>query len=203
MRVARLAQSQQADASISHVDLPEPRVYAVAEWPTKAQLWFFKAGLGTHDIGRIGAYFHPPTQRVVLPVPGFWQARAVTPGQQPKYMAPNVDKAKVLPRYGDAARITLTEDILSAYKVGQVGEGWCLMGTSLQANTLHELLKAGKPVNVWLDNDLPPVHQLNRGQIAATKVLKTLRSVGIECRNIIAPRDPKLMTYSEIKELLS
>lgn len=203
VRIARLAETQRADASLSDATLPEPRVYAVAEWPIKAQLWFFKAGLGTHDIGRIGAYFHPPTQRVVLPVPGFWQARAITPGQQPKYMAPNVDKAKVLPRYGSAQRITLTEDILSAYKVGQVGEGWCLMGTSLSAYTLHELLKAGKPVNVYLDNDLPPVHQLNRGQMAATKVLKTLRSVGIECRNIIAPRDPKLMTFDEIKELLS
>lgn len=44
---------------------------------------------------------------------------------------------------------------------------------------------------------------MNRGQIAAQKVLKTLRSVGIECRNIIAPRDPKLMTYEEIKELIT
>ena len=203
VRIARLGAIQQADAKLSSGALPEPREYSVAQWPAAAQLWFFKAGLSTFDIGKLGAYYHVPTGRVVLPVDrGFWQARALRPGQLPKYMAPNVDKTLVLPRYGAADRITLTEDVLSAYKVGQVGEGWCLMGTNLQANTLHALLKVGKPVNVWLDNDLPPTHTVNRGQIAAAKVLKTLRSVGIECRNVIAPRDPKLMTYSEIKELV-
>ena len=203
VRIARLAEAKVADATLSHTHLPEPREYAVANWPVPAQLWFFKAGLGTHDIGRLGAYYHPPTKRVVLPVPGFWQARAITPGQQPKYMAPDVDKTLVLPIFGSSDRVTLVEDILSAYKVGQVCEGWSLLGTNLQANTLHKLLLTGKAVNVWLDNDLPPTHTLNRGQIAATKVLKTLRSCGIQCRNIIAPRDPKLMTYQEIKELLS
>lgn len=203
VRIARLAETREAEALMSRVDMPEPRVYAVSEWPALAQLWFFKAGLGTHDIGRIGAYYHPPSKRVVLPVPGFWQARALNPGQFPKYMAPNVDKTLVLPQYGSSNRVTLTEDILSAYKVGQVCEGWCLMGTNLQPNTLHKLLLVGKPVNVWLDNDLPPTHTVNRGQIAAYKVLKTLRSVGIECRNIVAPRDPKLMTYEEIKELIT
>lgn len=203
MRIARLSNQQKADAKLTTGALPEPREYSVAEWPVPAKLWFFKAGLGTHDIGRLGAYYHVPTGRVVLPVTGnFWQARALRPGHLPKYMAPDIDKTLVLPQYGAADRITLTEDILSAYKVGQVGEGWCLMGTNLQANTLHALLKAGKPVNVWLDNDLPPTHQVNRGQIAARKVLKTLRSAGIVCRNIIAPRDPKLMTYTEIQELI-
>lgn len=202
VRIARLAGLREADASITSSDLPAPRVYAVKDWPLKAQLWFFKAGLGTHDIGKIGAYYHAPSGRVVLPVPGFWQARALAPGQVPKYMAPNVDKSKVLPKYGSADRITLTEDILSAYKVGQVGEGWSMLGTNLSPHTLLMLLRSGKAVNVWLDNDLPPVHTLNRGQIAATKVLKTLRSMGIPCRNIIAPRDPKLMTFDEIKDLL-
>lgn len=203
VRIARLAETREAEARMSTLDMPEPRVYAVSEWPTLAQLWFFKAGLGTHDIGRLGAYYHPPSKRVVLPVPGFWQARALNPGQFPKYMAPDVDKTLVLPQYGSSDRVTLTEDILSAYKVGQVCEGWCLMGTNLQANTLHKLLLAGKPVNVWLDNDIGPKHPVNRGQIAAVKVLKALRACGVECRNIIAPRDPKLMTYEEIKELIT
>lgn len=202
MRIARLAKAKEADASISGADLPEPRVTVVKDWPLKAQLWFFKAGLGTHDIGKIGAYYHEASGRVVLPVPGFWQARALNPGQVPKYMAPNVDKSKVLTKYGSSERITLVEDILSAYKVGQVGEGWSMLGTNLSPHTLLMLLKSGKAVNVWLDNDLQPVHTLNRGQIAATKVMKTLRSMGIPCRNIIAPRDPKLMTYEDIRNLL-
>ena len=65
--------------------------------------------------------------RVVLPVLSpsggvlFWQARAVDK-RQPKYLAPPIDKATVIAAYGCADTVTLTEDLLSAYKVGKVGE---------------------------------------------------------------------------------
>jgi len=108
----------------------------------------------------------------------------------------------VLLRYGDAQSITLTEDVLSAYKVGQVAEAWPMLGTSPSQKLIAELLKAGKPVKVWLDNDLPPTHKVNRGQVAAVKVLKTLRSMGLQCENIVSLKDPKLMTYEQIKEIL-
>lgn len=203
VRIARLSERQEADAKLQAGGEPEPKVYEVAKWPEKGRLWFYKAGLGSHDIGRLGAYYHPPSNRVVLPVlDGFWQARALEPGQIPKYMAPDMSKATIMPRYGAGDSITLTEDILSAYKVGQVSEAWCMMGTNLSPYMLHKLLADGRPVNVWLDNDLPPQHPVNRGQIAAKKVLKTLRAVGIKANNILAPRDPKMMTYSQIKELV-
>jgi hypothetical protein len=202
VRIARLAAVREADAKLTDGASPEPKVYTVADWPGKAKLWFFKAGLSSHDIGKLGAYYHPPSNRVVLPVvDGFWQARALEVGQLPKYMAPDVSKIGILPRYGQGDSITLTEDVLSAYKVGQVSEGWCMMGTNLGPGMLAALLKDGRPVNVWLDNDLPPLHLLNRGQIAAKKVLRTLRSVGIKANNIVSPKDPKLMTYQDIKEL--
>jgi hypothetical protein len=206
-KLARLTEQRVAEARIQGAELPMPMVRAVADWPDEARLWFFKAGLSSHDIGRLGAYYHPPTKRVVLPLykgehAVFWQARALN-GQQPKYMAADVDKSLVLPRYGKAERITLTEDILSAYKVGSVGEGWCLMGTSLNAHTLSELMRRQCPVNVWLDNDLPPVHRYNKGQVAADKVGKVLRAMGCKVRNIVAPLDPKLMSRDQIKELIS
>lgn len=131
----------------------------------------------------------------------FWQARAIEPGQTPKYLAPDVNKSRVIPKWGKAGDVTLTEDILSAYKVGLVGEGWCMMGTSLSPHLLSELMRRRCRVNVWLDNDLPPVFPVNRGQIAAAKVGKTLRAMGLTVRNIVAPRDPKLMTRAEIEEL--
>lgn len=207
-KLARLSAVREAEAVLGSAELPLPVVSNVSDWPDKAALWFYKAGLSRHDIGRLGAYYHEPTRRVVLPVRDeervvFWQARALDPSQLPKYMAPNVDKTKVLPKYGRAGRVTLTEDILSAYKVGLIGEGWCLMGTSLSPFVLAQLMKRGAPVNVWLDNDLPPKHQINRGQIAAAKVVKQLRAMGLETRNIVAPRDPKLMTRAEIEELIA
>lgn len=186
-------------------ELPEPRTTKVADWPPLARLWFYKAGLSSADIGRLGAYYHAPTRRVVLPVMRearclFWQARALENGQFPKYMAPDTDKA--YPKWGSADAVTLTEDILSAYKVGLVGEGWSMLGTSLPDALLSELMRRRCPVNVWLDNDLPPVHPVNRGQIAAEKVGKKLRAVGLTVRNIVSPRDPKLIQLAEIEDYI-
>lgn len=208
-KLARLSEVRAAEASMGRADPPEPATREVSEWPAKAALWFYRAGLSRHDIGKLGAYYHAPSRRVVLPLRErgevvFWQARALDPDHLPKYMAPDVDKARVLPKYGSADRITLTEDILSAYKVGTVGEGWCLMGTSLSPFVLAELMKRKAPVNVWLDNDLPPKFPVNRGQIAARKVCNQLRAMGLEVRNIAEPRglDPKLVGRAEIEELV-
>lgn len=200
-RIARLSRAKQGDEQLTQghevpVGLTDPR-----EWPPGARLWFARAGLGSHDIGALSARFDPSTGRVVLPCGGgFWQARSID-GRQPKYLAPDV--AKVYPVWGDAHRITLTEDILSAYKVGKVSEGWCMLGTALPSELLTRILRSGKGVNVWLDNDLPPVHLLNRGQIAAVKIMKQLRAMGVDVRNIVTKVDPKLVPLDEIRRLTS
>lgn len=92
--------------------------------------------------------------------------------------------------------------MLSAYKVGLVGEGWALLGLRLSTLALLELQKRGTTVNVWLDNDLPPKFPVNRGQIAARKIIKQLHAFGIPTRNILSDRDPKLHTREELKEIL-
>lgn len=203
VRLERIKKSQEADNKAAQgVGLPEPFVRSWADWPPACRLWLLKAGLSSHDAGRLGAYYHPPSDRVVLPVLtpaggiAFWQARAVDK-RQPKYLAPPVDKAKVLCRYGNADEVTLTEDILSAYKVGSSGhEGWSMLGTSLGSHALAELVVRRAKVNVWLDPD-------PAGRKAAKKVLASLRAAGVEARNIVSNKDPKLMHRGEIKELLS
>lgn len=188
------------DKAANSVALPEPQVREWAEWPAACQLWLLKAGLSRADLPRLGAYYHPPTNRVVLPVldpllrPLFWQARAVD-GRQPKYMAPMVDKAGVIPMYGKAQDVTLTEDLLSAYKVGTVAEGWSLLGTSISTATLSALVARGCRVNVWLDPD-------PAGRRAAKKVLAALRGVGLEAKDIRSDVDPKLVHRHLIKEYL-
>ena len=202
VRLERLRRQQEADSKLREsIALPEPRVRAWAEWPAPCRLWLLKAGLSSADLPSLGAYYHPPSDRVVLPVLDpllgvvFWQARAVDK-RQPKYMAPLVDKTGIVPRYGKATDVTLTEDILSAYKVGKVGEGWSLLGTSLSNATLALLVARGARVNVWLDPD-------EAGRKAAAKAMAKLRSVGLVCRDIISKKDPKLLFREEIKELLA
>jgi hypothetical protein len=181
-------------------------VYNVEEWPVRARLWLLKSGLGRVETARLGAYYHPPTDRVVLPVlapregilePVFWQARSLD-GRQPKYLAPSVDRTRVIPRYqagGLARAVTLTEDILSAFKVGLVAEGWSLLGTSIGDYHVAQLLDRGLPVNVWLDGD-------RGGERGGSKAERVLRSVGLEVRRIRTPLDPKRYSTEQIKEIL-
>ena len=201
VRLERLSEARKQDDHISaSVSLPAPCVRVWEEWPLACQLWLLKAGLSRADLPRLGAYYHPPTNRVVLPVLSpsggtlFWQARAVD-GRQPKYMAPMVDKASVIPMYGTAQDVTLTEDLLSAYKVGSVAEGWSLLGTSISPHTLTALIQRNCRVNVWLDPDPP-------GRRAAKKVLAALRGAGLEARDIRSSVDPKLVHRHMIKEYL-
>lgn len=202
-RVSRLARGRTADEAVLRTGTVPDGERDPAKWPVAARLWFARAGLHSGDIGALQARLDPSTGRVVLPTGGdFWQGRAVQPGQQPKYIAP-FDVPKVYPRWGKADRITLTEDILSAYKVGKVAEGWCMLGTSLPHDLFVLILRSGKGVNVWLDNDLPPAWKVNRGQVAASKVCKQLRAAGVDVRNIVTNKDPKLIPYDRIKELTS
>lgn len=78
-----------------------------------------------------------------------------------------------------------------------------MLGTALPHELLARILRSGKPVNVWLDNDLPPLHLLNRGQMAAVKVVKQLRAMGVDVRNIVTLKDPKLIHLDEIRKLTS
>lgn len=205
-RVKRLAEG---DASIRHVGvpgarpvLPVPYVQATSlqDWPVKAKLWLLKAGLGAYEIAKLGAYFHPPSERVILPIYEggelvFYQARSVD-GRQPKYMAPAVDRARVIPKYGDAGPVVLTEDILSAFKIGLVARGWSCLGVVVKARLMAELMALDQEVLVWLDPDPP-------GQAGAAKIMKQLRAYGVPCRNIVSERDPKLHSRKEIECLLT
>lgn len=199
---ALMALSRSADGEVNPDAGFQGGVADPSEWPVAARLWFAKAGLHSGDIGRLGAVYDPVSQRVILPCGGgFWQGRAINPGQQPKYLAPLVPK--VYPRWGAGHTVTLTEDILSAYKVGKAGAfGLCMLGTSLPAELLADILSQSLSVNVWLDNDLLPLHPVNRGQIAAKKVITQLRSLGVSVRNIVTEHDPKLIHLQRIKEIL-
>ena len=198
-RLAAAKQLADADLRASSVELPEPCVHDPREWPLLARVWLYKAGLGAPEIARLGAYYHPDTDRVVLPVLEagevvFWQARSVT-GRLPKYLSPPVGKDTLLPRYGSSTTITLTEDLLSAFKVGLVAEAWSLMGTHANPRLLAALLERKAPVAIWLDPDAA-------GRHAAKKVHSTLTAYGIAARIVRSERDPKLHTLDQIKEYL-
>jgi hypothetical protein len=199
-KVARINRMLAGDRSVRELQpgvMPVPQVWDVSEWPNGAAVWLYKAGLGRTEIGSLGIYYHPPSDRVVIPVGGrFYQARAYQPGRMPKYLGPDVRPSTLIARWGQAESVTLTEDLLSAIKVGMVGEGWAVLGTSVSDHMVAELMKRGRPVNLWLDPDAA-------GRKGAARIGKQLRAYGLTVRDILSARDPKLHTRSEIKEILN
>lgn len=195
-KLSRFARLRAGDEACSSVQgNPWPANHDVDSWPVAAALWFYHAGLSRHDIGRLGAYYHSPTGRVVLPVGGgYWQARALD-GRQPKYIGASNRPPSMIARWGCAPSPTLCEDILSAYKVGLVGEGWAVMGTSVPAAYISALLERKVAVNLWLDPDAA-------GRRAAAKYKKQLQAYGLQVRDIRSTLDPKRHTRAEIQEYL-
>lgn len=202
-RVARKQAQLLADKEIERDPRPPyPPTFDVQQWPLQARVWLFKAGLFVEDIADLGAYYHEPSRRVILPVTKdgklvYWQGRNVGLCElgAPKYLNSNTDKNGLVASYGEGDVIVLTEDILSAFRVGLVTEAWSLLGTSLCVVTLASLLQRRPPVLVWLDPD-------KAGQRAAFKIIRTLTNVGIPCTSILSEKDPKLLSRAEVKAMI-
>lgn len=196
-KLARLSALRSSDEALPQAEQPMPRIYDVSLWPDGAAVWLYKAGLSRGDLGRLGIYWHRESDRVVLPVgTRFYQARAYQPGRLPKYLGPTPRPPNLLARWGSAEVPTLTEDILSAIKVGMVAEGWAVLGTRVSSHMVAMILKRGGRVNVWLDPD-------KAGREGAAKIIKQLHAYGVQTRNILSARDPKLHSREEIKEILN
>lgn len=192
--LARMQAQQVGDSTVGLVP-PLPAVYSVSEWPPGAAVWLYKAGLSRADIGELGIYWHPPSDRVVIPYGGFYQARACQPGRTPKYMSPSPKPKDLIVAYGSGPEIVLTEDMLSAIKVGRVTEAWAVLGTRMSEFQLATLMRRNAQVAVWLDPDPP-------GQVGAHKIMRQLRAVGIPARNVVSGKDPKLYTTGQIAHYL-
>lgn len=188
-------------------ELPEPTAYKPESWPEKDRLWFYKMGLSPTRIRELGLYWSEPMQRVVLPIHRdgeavYWTARSQL--RSPKWTGPRVPKRGLAAKYGEGrgTSVVLTEDPLSAYKVGLVCEAWSLLGTKLHSRHISELIARGRPVVVWLDDDKGRRNGRNPGQEAARQIIKELRAVGLEARNMTSDMDPKYYNRYQLERML-
>jgi len=207
-KLERIQLEQQAEERVRYsVELPEPRAYDTRQWPLADKVWFFKQGFSLSMMDELGLYWCPDLGRVVLPITRddhvvYWQARSQK--RAPKWMTPHIPKHGLTARYGvgKGDLIVLTEDALSAYKVGLVTEAWSLLGTKLHPKVLDELARSGKRVATWLDDDRGRRNGSNPGQKAAAQIGARLRAFGIEHHNITSDRDPKYYNADDIRRML-
>lgn len=204
-KLARIERMRDAERVVrDDPSLPIPIVSEPQQWPLAARVWLYKAGISNPEIEALGFYWNPRLERVVMPVydsatglPVYWQARTLDTKNPRKYLNPRVDKARLIVRYGEGNAVVLTEDMLSAYKVSRVGvAGWSILGTKLNDHTAAEVIRAAKPVYVWLDPD-------KAGQTAAQEIVKKLRAYGVKARSVLSDRDPKLLMRNQIIEVLN
>ena len=208
-RIQALSQAQEQDqVAAASIELPGPGKMDTQDWPDEPLLWLFKAGFSRDEIKGLGWYWNPRMQRVILPVRDhtgkviYWQGRGFDSSRS-KAINPPVNREGLVAQYGmGTAWVALTEDILSAAKVGGVegAAAWALLGTVLSYSTALSLAALGRPVLLMLDDD-------PAGRRGAAEASKTLSLLGVRHKQVYFGRDAKLVPRSTIaakaKEVLS
>lgn len=181
-----------------------PDDYTTSHMDDSGRRWLAAAGLSPARCRALGIGWSPSMRRVILPVSaGYYQARAVEAGQLPKYINPNSADAPIFEYLSpdDACReagVVVTEDILSACRVGKHMFAASALGTKLSdagAVRLRELAEEG-PIYIWLDPD-------KAGQDGAATMRRQLSLLSDSVHIIESRLDPKLLSDREIRELLS
>ena len=200
-RIAALKEQRSADEAVEADPRPPmPANFDPSTWPIEPRIWLYKCGLSNSVIKAHGFYWCDRIKRVVLPVLDghklvYWQARGFDP-DRPKYLNPKIDKPVYKSGPLGAGSLVITEDILSAVKVGQVARAWSILGTSLTVAVASQIAKLGVPVLVWLDPD-------EAGRKGRRRIVASLRAMGVDARIIRAEQDPKYFSLDQIKELIA
>jgi hypothetical protein len=192
----RLAIEEQHNAIIS---LPTDYQTAI---PHRHTLWLLKAGIPRSEYMAMGIGWSPRLHRIIIPVNSstgdllYWQGRAVDQGQIPKYINPRADKTSLLYARAESnsrARVVVTEDILSAIRVGRHIPAVSILGTATSHGQAIQLSRYRR-VTYWLDPD-------KAGRRGATKGHKQL-SLLTNCDVIHSDKDPKNLPDRVIREYL-
>lgn len=196
--MAKVREAERQDTAA--LTLPEPRQPDPQQWPAHARVWLYKAGLSNDDIETLGFYYCARTERVVMPLYQhgklvYWQARGFKK-EHAKYINPIVSRDSLVSNHGSGPTLVLTEDILSAHKVGKVTQAWAIMGTSISDGVAALIASQNKPVLIMLDPDAAGVR-------ARGKLYKQLSSIGVQCRVLRPNKDPKLLTIEEIRQCVN
>ena len=174
--------------------------------PNKQAVWLYKAGISLHRAAHCGIGWSDVLQRIVIPIFDttgrlrYWQARAVMPGQTPKYTNPPVSKTDLLYRVCPSdercgkSRVVVTEDILSAIRIGKHIPAMSIMGTKTSDSQAAQLSEF-EEVTYWLDPDKAG----REGAIAGTRKLALVTTTSI----VESPVDPKHLSDREIREYLN
>jgi hypothetical protein len=188
------------------LELPPGCVRNFSSWPVPARIWPQKYDLTVEEIEESGLLYSTIWDRVVLPVYEngklvYFQARAIHLYQDPKYISA---KSVTKPMYWNHGRIRktpsptlgVTEDMLSAIKLGRHVDTVALLGTSPDIDGLTERLENYKNIVVVLDPDRAG-EQKSRELVARLSLSHRGKVIGIHGHK----QQPKEMSDSDLAAL--
>lgn len=160
-------------------------------------LWLAQHGVDDGPAHEFGLYADARGD-LALPFRGGVIKRVFDPNDDRKYILPGLPRSSYVPRWGDESRpIVLTEDCLSALRIGMAGgQGVALIGVTITAGVLNYCIGSSYPVYIWLDPDkwgrdgARSVHERLRGYVAYRPVI------------IKQDREPKEFGREELRQYL-
>lgn len=191
-RIANLQNSARNEKAVEYGRLPDD---FTKELPDGARLWLWKASLLPSEWDEMGIGYSTSMRRVILPVRDTagrlmgCQARAIYPGQTPKYL--NTSKSCMYLRQGrDPSTLIICEDMLSAARCGRHVHGAAICGVSMDLTDLSFCTQY-RNVAVWLDPDRAGIN-------GAAKILRKLQLINPNARTISSRADPKNLPDAEL-----
>lgn len=122
------------------------------------------------------------------------QAKNFNPQRASKAKYYNVgDKSNSTTTYGTGERLVLTEDIVSAIKVGRSYLAMPLLGTHISRTRLAQLKAKASSLVVWLDEDK---------WREAREIADAANLIGLSATTLLTPLDPKEYNNDAIKQLV-
>lgn len=188
------------------LELPEDFDYNI---PAVGLAWMLKAGWNDVMIEHYGVGWSAAMGRVVIPIYDEdddlcgVQSRAVYNDQKPKYLNKTGWGYSSVMFWSDAELMfeeevapvwcVLTEDIMSAGRVGRIQPAVASLGTSLTPQAAAAILEQHQKIMIWYDND-------DAGIRGANKARRALELQGGDVLIIRTEFDPKKYSNEEITQ---
>lgn len=193
-RIIRLRQTKPKDKYA--VSLPSD---CSSDLPVSALEWLNKYEITLQEARENKFKWSDERQLLIFPIYGndstllFWQGRYFGKDNKPKYDSRGVkeDILHIISE-GKGEEIILTEDLLSAIKVGRQNVAMPLWGSHISINQFKRLFLRFPKVGIWLDSDKfkEAIKYASIGsQIGLTRVIYT-------------ELDPKCLSNEQIKSFL-
>lgn len=154
----------------------------------------YSTWLKQYDLPNLSMFQWSPSRNRLISVitPDFWQERSLT--SIPKIITHGNKPYKIFPNHPINDTCILVEDLISALKISQLTNSFCLFGTTLKQEHELKLAKDFSDIIVWLDYDKYK---------KAIETARQIKNLGIRCWVTQATKDPKYYTYNEIQQYIN